>query len=232
MSHLKWITCGWPGLSRLWLTGQWTGLAVAAGFGVLFNAAIVFELQLSGQIHESFQQVIWLLVTGFWLGGLVDGAVITLGFRRQQEFQSERNRTVVDTTDTVTVDSEGLANHTDGPNSDDYSDVNQEITGESSQTGSDDLFIQARNQYLKGHWITCETLIERALEEYPGDLETRLLRISLLRVTKRYEEALVDITQFQNWDEAEQWSFEVSREVELLQRILSRLDDTEVSKAA
>ena len=61
---------------------------------------------------------------------------------------------------------------------------------------------------------------------------TRLLRISLLRVTKRYEEALVDITQFQNWDEAEQWSFEISREVELLQRILSRLDDTEVSKAA
>ena len=130
------------------------------------------------------------------------------------------------------MDSEGLANHIDGPNSDDYSDVNQEITGESSQTGSDDLFIQARNQYLKGHWITCETLIERALEEYPGDLETRLLRISLLRVTKRYEEALVDITQFQNWDEAEQWSFEISREVELLQRILSRLDDTEVSKAA
>ena len=176
--------------------------------------------------------MIWLLVTGFWLGGLVDGAVITLGFRRQQEFQSQRNRTVVDTTDTVTVDSEGLANHTDGPNSDDYSDVIQEITGESSQTGSDDLFIQARNQYLKGNWIECESLIDSALEEYPGDLETRLLQISLLRMTKRFEEALVEITQFQRWDGAEKWSFEITREVELLERILSNREDSEITHAA
>jgi hypothetical protein len=74
--------------------------------------------------------------------------------------------------------------------------------------------------------------LESALEEYPGDLESRLLQISLLRLTKRYEEALVEITQFQKWDGAEKWNFEITREVELLDRILSKLEDSEITHAA
>ena len=100
------------------------------------------------------------------------------------------------------------------------------------QTLTDDLFIKARNQYLKGNWLQCEILLESALEDYPGDLESRLLLISLLRVTKRYEEALVEITQFQKWDGAEKWSFEISREVGLLDGILSGLEDSEPIQAA
>ena len=106
------------------------------------------------------------------------------------------------------------------------------MSPESSQTLTDDLFINARNQYLKGNWLKCEILLDSALEEFPGDLESRLLLISLLRLTKRYEDALVEITQFQKWDGAEKWDFEMTREVELLDRILSKLEDSEITQAA
>ena len=66
---MQWITCGWPGLSRLWLHGQWAGLAVAAGFGVIFNLAVVMQLKLSGQVPETVQQSVWLLTAIFWVGG-------------------------------------------------------------------------------------------------------------------------------------------------------------------
>ena len=231
MKHLKWITCIWPGLSRLWLHGQWTGLAIAAGFGVIFNLAIILEFQLTGEVYESVQAASLLVALAFWIGGCLDGMMVTVFYRRQQKLSRQRHSEVIDTTK-VTDDSENLANSNDGKKLDDSSDAVEEFTPESSQTITDDLFIQARNQYLKGNWLKCEILLDSALEEFPGDLECRLLLISLLRLTKRYEDALVEITQFQKWDGAEKWDFEITREVELLDRILSKLEDSEITQAA
>jgi len=229
---MQWITCSWPGLSRLWLQGQWAGLAVAAGFGVIFNLAVVMQLKLSGQVPETVQQSVWLLAAIFWVGGCFEGILTTRDFRRQQQLQLKRNSSVVDTTTIDSLEQPALEEINDRPKDDDSTVSGQEICRESEQSVGDDLFIQARNQYLKGSWIECESLIDSALEEYPGDLETRLLQISLLRMTKRFEEALVEITQFQRWDGAEKWSFEITREVELLERILSNREDSEITHAA
>ena len=38
----------------------------------------------------------------------------------------------------------------------------------------------------------------------------------------------MEITQFQRWDGAEKWSFEITREVELLERILSNREDSKL----
>ena len=156
---------------------------------------------------------------------------MTVFYRRQQNLSQKRHSEVIDTTK-VTDDPDNLANINDGKKIDDSSDAVEEFKPESSQTITDDLFIKARNQYLKGNWLKCEILLDSALEEFPGDLESRLLLISLLRLTKRYEEALVEITQFQKWDGAEKWNFEITREVELLDRILSKLEDSEINQAA
>ncbi len=232
MKHMKWLTCGWPGLSRLWLEGQWTGLAVAAGFGIIFNASIIVQLKLAGQVHENLQTAGWLLTLAFWIVGGLDGIIVTTHFRRQQKLGQQRHSEIVDTTNTSTRNTTDLAKSDDLPKLEDSSATTLEINTESLQTLTDDLFIKARNQYLKGNWLQCEILLESALEDYPGDLESRLLLISLLRVTKRYEEALVEITQFQQWDGAEKWSFEISREVGLLDGILSGLEDSEPIQAA
>ncbi|MEC9096373.1 MAG: hypothetical protein VX776_07065 [Planctomycetota bacterium] len=232
MKHMKWITCGWPGLSRLWLEGQWTGLAVAAGFGIIFNAAIIVQLKLAGQVHENLQTAGWLLTLAFWIVGGLDGIIVTTHFRRQQKLGQQRHSEIVDTTNTSARNATDLAKSDDLQKLEDSSATTLEINTESLQTLTDDLFIKARNQYLKGNWLQCEILLESALEDYPGDLESRLLLISLLRVTKRYEEALVEITQFQQWDGAEKWSFEISREVGLLDGILSGLEDSEPIQAA
>ena len=232
MRHMKWITCGWPGLSRLWLEGQWTGLAGAAGFGVIFNTAIILQLKLTGQVHENLPTAGGLLALGFWIGGCLDGIIVTAHFRRQQNLGKERHSEVVDTTEVLQGNSTNLAKNDDRQRFADSSDKVQKNNTPSPQTITDDLFIRARNQYLKGNWLQCEMLLEDALEDYPGDLESRLLLISLLRITKRYEQALVEITQFQKWDGAEKWNFEIAREVELLDRILYDLENSEITQAA
>ena len=232
MRHLKWITCGWPGLARLWLNGQWTGLAVAAGFGVVFNTAIVLQLKFTGQVSESIQQAGFLLALAFWIGGCIDGILVTIQYRRQLKLGEQRHSEIVHTDTVLTESSSDLASSDDGQKLDDSSDAEEENITQAPQSPTDDLFIKARNQYLKGNWLQCEVLLDSAIEDYPGDLESRLLRISLLRVTRRYEEALVEITHFQQWDGASKWNFEVAREVELLDRILSDQEDSKVTHAA
>ena len=232
MRHMKWITCGWPGLSRLWLNGQWTGLAVAAGFGVVFNTAIILQLKLAGQVSESVQHAGFFLTLVFWIGGCIDGILVTIQYQHQQKLGKQRHSEVVNTDAVVTKSSSGLASSDDGKKLNDSSDTEEENTTESLQSRTDDLFVRARNQYLKGNWLQCEVLLDSAIEDCPGDLESRLLRISLLRMTRRYEEALLEITRFQQWDGSSKWSFEVAREVELLDRILSDLEDSEITHAA
>ncbi len=232
MRHSKWITCGWPGLARLWLDGQWTGLAVATGFGVIFNTAIILQLKMAGHVSENVQLAGWLITFVFWLGGCLDGVMVTLQYSRQQQLGRRRHSEAVNTATSTASESTDWVDVEEGT-SVNHSSVSEEETGiEPSQTSTDDLFIQARNQYLKGNWLQCESLLDSALEDYPGDLESRLLRISLLRATRRFEEALLEITRFNKWDGAEKWSFEVSREVELLERILSEKDESPETQAA
>ncbi len=44
MRMLRYATYLWPGLPRLWFEGAWTGLALAVGFGLLFNFLLLASL--------------------------------------------------------------------------------------------------------------------------------------------------------------------------------------------
>lgn len=60
-------TCLWPGLSRLWLRGEWQALLVAVAYGVALNSALVGSLvwpELAGPI---FPLLAWPLVVGIWI---------------------------------------------------------------------------------------------------------------------------------------------------------------------
>ncbi len=50
-----------------------------------------------------------------------------------------------------------------------------------------DLFIQAQTEYLKGHWVEAESLLERLIRLDPEDVESRLLLSSLLRRSRRFD---------------------------------------------
>jgi hypothetical protein len=65
----------WPGLARLWLRGQWSGLAVAIGFGSLLQLALlvtfVWPQLLSRDLPVwAAPTGAWVLVVGLWIAGV------------------------------------------------------------------------------------------------------------------------------------------------------------------
>jgi hypothetical protein len=84
---------------------------------------------------------------------------------------------------------------------------------------ADTLFIEAQREYLRGHWQAAESLLERGLTRSPRDAESRLLLATLLRHTRRLDEAADQLDTMQKFDTAIAWTTEIQRERELLRLI-------------
>lgn len=80
----------------------------------------------------------------------------------------------------------------------------------------DTLFIQAQREYLGGHWEESESLLNRRLDQVPRDIESRLLLATLLRHTRRLNEAREEILAIERFDESSEWNFEIDREKQLI----------------
>jgi hypothetical protein len=226
-----WITTAWPGLSRLWLRGQWTGLGMAAGFGVLFNLALTFEFMWIETVPSLSLNVLWTCVGLCWSIGAIDGYRVTRKYSIQLQKRRQFNRDYTDqhTTSETVSDSSPLMVKSDDHGS---SQSNSHDEGHKSANISDKRFLEARNQYFKGNWFESESIINQILTESPHDIEARLLLLTLLRHTNRIEEALVQITEIQKWNEAKQWEFEIKRELELLELELTSQNKSDSSPMA
>lgn len=71
---MQWSTCLWPGLAPLWLRGQWSALALAAGFSLLLNAALSISLVWTELVSPTARAAIWLAVAVIWTTSLVVSA--------------------------------------------------------------------------------------------------------------------------------------------------------------
>ena len=217
-----WITTTWPGLSRLWLRGQWTGLGMAAGFGVLFNLALTFQFMWIETVPSISLDIIWITVGLCWSIGVIDGFRIARKYSTQLEIRRQFNR---DYTNQHTA-SEKVPDPSALLVKSEEHDISQ------SDGIPDNLFLDARNQYFKGNWFEAESIINQILAESPHDIESRLLLLTLMRHTNRIEEALIEITNIQKWDEAKQWEFEIKRELELLELKLTSESKNKASSVA
>jgi len=83
----------------------------------------------------------------------------------------------------------------------------------------DTLFIQAQREYLGGHWEEAELLLKRRIENAPRDMESRLLLATLLRHSRRMDEASIQLDEMQRFDESFEWDFEMDRERQLIDLI-------------
>ena len=90
---------------------------------------------------------------------------------------------------------------------------------EESETAVDALFIEARREYLKGHWNEAQSLLQRQLNRYPRDIESRLLLATLFRHTRQFDDALIQLNQIGKFDPAINWKNEIARERELLRLV-------------
>ncbi|MGD9648919.1 MAG: hypothetical protein AB7U73_24620 [Pirellulales bacterium] len=71
---MQWSTCLWPGLAPLWLRGQWSALALAAGFSLLLNAALAVSLVWTELVSPPARGAIWLAVAAIWTTSLIVSA--------------------------------------------------------------------------------------------------------------------------------------------------------------
>jgi hypothetical protein len=79
-----------------------------------------------------------------------------------------------------------------------------------------DLFGEALDHYLRGNWFEAERTLGKVLRRNGRDLEARLMRATLLRHTKRWEEAARELNLLVRLEGARKWELEMRRERELL----------------
>lgn len=78
--------------------------------------------------------------------------------------------------------------------------------------GSEKLFRQAQTEYLQGQWVAAERLLTELLKLRPADVEGRLLLATVLRRTKRPEDAARELTQLEELPAAGYWYREIADE--------------------
>lgn len=84
----------------------------------------------------------------------------------------------------------------------------------------DTLFIDARSEYLKGHWQEAEKLLLRQLYQSPRDVESRLMLATLYRHTRQFDDAQQQQQTLAKFDESEVWQNEIIREQRLLELVM------------
>ncbi len=84
----------------------------------------------------------------------------------------------------------------------------------------DTLFIDARSEYLKGHWQQAEALLLKRLLQTPRDIEARLMLATLYRHTRQFDNAWAQLDSIGDFDESATWQPELLRERKLLELVI------------
>lgn len=101
-------------------------------------------------------------------------------------------------------------------------------TGSSSR---EDLFLGAQTEYLNGHWLEAESLMERLLGSWPTDVDAHLMLATLYRHTGRLAEAGRQLRWLERQPGSEKWWFEIAEERRRLSRLAekAKVDEDKLS---
>ncbi len=81
------------------------------------------------------------------------------------------------------------------------------------------LFAQSQTEYLKGNWYDAEKLIRQLLGRRPRDIEALLLLATLLRHTRRLEEATATLDKLEKLNGSGRWLLEVMQERQKIKQL-------------
>jgi len=81
-----------------------------------------------------------------------------------------------------------------------------------STASAEVLFREALSEYLQGSWFEAEAILKRLLHLDPRDMEARLLLATLLRHTRRRNEALEQLDRLERLRDAPLWAQEIAAE--------------------
>jgi hypothetical protein len=100
----------------------------------------------------------------------------------------------------------------------------------SSEKAGGKIFEEALEDYLKGNWFEAERKLNLLLCRDEHDLEARLLMATLLRHTKRFDDATHQLDLLVRLDGAHRWALEIQREGELLKEVRERIITSVISE--
>jgi tetratricopeptide (TPR) repeat protein len=78
------------------------------------------------------------------------------------------------------------------------------------------MFREALREYLQGSWFEAEQILGRLLRLQPRDVEARLMLATLMRHTKRHQEALEQLDRLELLADASKWDREIAEEKKLI----------------
>jgi hypothetical protein len=81
---------------------------------------------------------------------------------------------------------------------------------------AEEVFAKALDFYLQGNWLEAERTLNRLLKQNPRDLEARLMLATLLRHTRRLDEATAQLNILVRLEGVGRWELEIAREGQLL----------------
>lgn len=105
-----------------------------------------------------------------------------------------------------------------------------ELVSSESRT-SDDQFAAALDHYLQGDWFEAQRILTALIRRNARDVDARLMLATLLRHTRRFDEAAQHLAFLQRLEDAGKWELEICREWELLQQARSAGDQPEADAA-
>ena len=200
MQRANWLTCFWPGLSRLWIKGHWSGLFAALLFAGLLNLAIASRFIWPELLPSALAWSLWAGVAGFWIYGL---------------FQSWRQMPLLTASQPVTRVAGGKAGDEERTEDDFLADIHDQ-----------DLFESAQKEYLKQNWYEAETLLRKLLQACESDIHARLMLAALYRHNGRREEAEAELKRASRSEDSQKWGFEIKQQQMLLKNA-SLVDEEE-----
>jgi hypothetical protein len=113
---------------------------------------------------------------------------------------------------------------------------NRRLAAREAPEVGQDLFNEARDHYLQGHWFEAEGALGRLIRRNSRDIEARLMLATLYRHTKRREEAARQLDLLVRLEGARKWELEIGRERTLLaesRRIVTEAESPgEMARAA
>jgi len=204
MQRANWLTCCWPGMSRLWLKGHWSGLFTALLFAGLLDLAIASRFIWPELLPPALAWSLWPGVAGFWIYGF---------------FQSWRQMPLLTATPPVTRSSTGR------PSNEEQAEDDLQV-----EVYDDDLFELAQQEYLKQNWYEAETLLRKIVQACESDIHARLMLAALYRHTGRREEAEAELNRAARSEGSEQWEFEIQQQ-QILLKSAPRLDEEETNSS-
>ena len=100
-----------------------------------------------------------------------------------------------------------------------------------SDGNSNERFIEAQRQYLHGNYFEAEALIQKILADGHEDIEAVLLLVSILRRTRRCQQALQWIERIKLCEKASAWIRELQVEKQLVEALIAKPEMAELESA-